>query len=103
MHVYIHVTIVIFKFCLVTGILFIKVSIIINNVILFSSQLRVFNNRNYIMEEAITGDYALIKGWRADSHGNMVFRMASRNFNVPMAKAAKITIAEVHVHVHLYI
>ena len=52
------------------------------------------------MEEAITGDYALIKGWKADSHGNMVFRMASRNFNVPMAKAAKITIAEVHcVHV----
>ena len=47
------------------------------------------------MEEAITGDYALIKGWKADSHGNMVFRMASRNFNVPMAKAAKITIAEV--------
>lgn len=58
-------------------------------------ELRVFNNRNYIMEEAITGDYALIKGWKADSHGNMVFRMASRNFNVPMAKAAKITIAEV--------
>lgn len=49
------------------------------------------------MEEAITGDYALIKGWKADNHGNMVFRMASRNFNVPMAKAAKITIAEVHL------
>lgn len=47
------------------------------------------------MEEAITGDFALIKGWKIDKHGNMVFRMSARNFNVPMAKAAKITIAEV--------
>ena len=47
------------------------------------------------MEEAITGDYALIKGWKVDSYGNVMFRMSARNFNVPMAKAAKITIAEV--------
>lgn len=65
----------------------------------FRLQHRIFNNRNYIMEEAITGDYALIKGWKADKYGNMVFRMSARNFNVPMAKAAKITIAEVHVRV----
>ena len=58
-------------------------------------QHRIFNDRNYIMEEAITGDYALIKGWKVDSHGNMVFRMSARNFNVPMGKAARITIAEV--------
>ena len=48
------------------------------------------------MEEAITGDFALLKGWKADRHGNMVFRMAARNFNVPMAKAARITVAEVY-------
>ena len=59
------------------------------------TQHRIFNGRNYIMEEAITGDYALLKGWKVDKHGNMVFRKSARNYNVPMGKAAKITIAEV--------
>ena len=56
---------------------------------------RVFNGRNYIMEEGITGVYALVKAWKADKAGNLVFRMTANNFNLPMAKAAKITIAEV--------
>ena len=56
---------------------------------------RVFNGRNYIMEEGITGDFALVKAWKADKAGNLVFRMTANNFNLPMAKAAKITIAEV--------
>ncbi|XP_066918175.1 succinyl-CoA:3-ketoacid coenzyme A transferase 1, mitochondrial-like [Clytia hemisphaerica] len=56
---------------------------------------RVFNDRNYIMEESITGDFALIKAWKADRMGNLIFRKATRNFNAPMARAAKITIAEV--------
>ena len=47
------------------------------------------------MEEAITADYALIKAWKADQYGNLMFRKAARNFNVPMGKAAKVTIAEV--------
>ena len=47
------------------------------------------------MEEAITGDFALIKAWKADSSGNLVFRKSARNFNVSMGKAAKCTIAEV--------
>ena len=47
------------------------------------------------MEEAITGDYALIKGWKADKKGNVVFRKTANNFNQAMAKAAKITIVEV--------
>ena len=52
------------------------------------------------MEEAITGDFALVKAWKADRSGNLVFRKSARNFNVPMAKAAKCTIAEVsHVRV----
>lgn len=50
---------------------------------------------NYILEESITGDYALIKGWKADKAGNVIFRKTANNFNEPMAKAANITIAEV--------
>ncbi|KAL4236194.1 Succinyl-CoA:3-ketoacid coenzyme A transferase 1 [Mactra antiquata] len=56
---------------------------------------RVFNGRNYIMEEAITGDFALVKAWKADRSGNLMFRKTARNFNVPMCKAGRITIAEV--------
>jgi len=56
---------------------------------------RVFNGINYIMEEAITGDYALVKAWKADRMGNLIFRKSARNFNAPMARAAKVTIAEV--------
>ena len=48
-----------------------------------------------MMEEAITGDFALVKGHKADKDGNVVFRMTARNFNVPMAKAARTTIVEV--------
>lgn len=47
------------------------------------------------MEEAITGDFALIKAWKADRHGNLIFRKSARNFNPAMCKAAKVTIAEV--------
>jgi 3-oxoacid CoA-transferase len=50
---------------------------------------------NYIMEEAITGDYALVRAYKADEMGNLIFRKSARNFNPPMCKAAKITIAEV--------
>eukprot|EP00128_Syssomonas_multiformis_P008034 Colp12_sorted_trinity150504_noHs@16516 len=56
---------------------------------------RSFNGRNYIMEEAITGDFALVKAWKADTVGNLVFRKTAQNFNTPCAKAAKVTIAEV--------
>ncbi|XP_031559849.1 succinyl-CoA:3-ketoacid coenzyme A transferase 1, mitochondrial-like [Actinia tenebrosa] len=56
---------------------------------------RDFNGRHFIMEEAITGDFALVKAWKADKSGNLTFRKSARNFNAPMAKAAKVTIAEV--------
>uniref|UniRef100_A0A8C6UPY0 Succinyl-CoA:3-ketoacid-coenzyme A transferase n=1 Tax=Neogobius melanostomus TaxID=47308 RepID=A0A8C6UPY0_9GOBI len=58
-------------------------------------QVREFNGRHYIMEKAITGDFALIKAWKADKAGNIVFRKTARNFNQPMCKAAKVTIVEV--------
>ncbi|CAH3174034.1 unnamed protein product, partial [Porites evermanni] len=56
---------------------------------------REFNGKNYVMEEAITGDFALIKAKRADKAGNLMFSKTTRNFNAPMGKAAKFTIAEV--------
>ncbi|KAK9732296.1 Coenzyme A transferase [Popillia japonica] len=58
-------------------------------------QSQMFNGKPYIMEEAITGDYALIKAWKADPFGNLLFNKAARNFNPPMAQAAKTTIVEV--------
>uniref|UniRef100_A0A4W5M1X8 Succinyl-CoA:3-ketoacid-coenzyme A transferase n=1 Tax=Hucho hucho TaxID=62062 RepID=A0A4W5M1X8_9TELE len=58
-------------------------------------EVREFNGRHYIMERAITGDFALVKAWKADKAGNIVFRKTARNFNQPMCKAAKVTIVEV--------
>lgn len=48
---------------------------------------RRINNRDYILEEAITGDFAIVKGWKADTLGNVVFRKSARNFNADMATA----------------
>ncbi|XP_028401062.1 succinyl-CoA:3-ketoacid coenzyme A transferase 1, mitochondrial-like [Dendronephthya gigantea] len=56
---------------------------------------RDFDGTPYIMEEAIRGDFGLIKAWKADKKGNLIFRKTAANFNPPMAKAAKITIVEV--------
>jgi 3-oxoacid CoA-transferase len=58
-------------------------------------EMKEFNGKPYIMEEAITGDYALIRAYKADELGNLIFNKSARNFNPPMCKAAKITIAEV--------
>lgn len=53
-----------------------------------------FDGREYMMEKAITGDFALIKAWKADKAGNLIFRKSARNFNPVMCKAAKVTIVE---------
>eukprot|EP01134_Creolimax_fragrantissima_P001848 CFRG1848T1 len=58
-------------------------------------EARQFNDRDYIMEEAITGDFALVKAYKADTAGNLIMRKTTQNFNSAMARAAKITIAEV--------
>ncbi|XP_037087314.1 succinyl-CoA:3-ketoacid coenzyme A transferase 1, mitochondrial-like [Pollicipes pollicipes] len=60
-----------------------------------TKESRVFNGRHFIMEEAITGDFALVKAWKADRAGNLVFRKTARNFNPAMCRAGRITIAEV--------
>ncbi|GAA6052069.1 hypothetical protein JCM3770_006613, partial [Rhodotorula araucariae] len=57
-------------------------------------EVREFNGKGYIMEEAIKGDYALIKVWKADEYGNCVFRYAAQNFSGAMARSAKMTIVE---------
>lgn len=58
-------------------------------------ETRKFGDRHYVMEEAITGDFSLIKAWKGDTNGNLVFRATARNFNPDCAKAGKICIAEV--------
>jgi len=60
-----------------------------------TKEARVFNGRNFIMEEAITGDFALVKAWKADPAGNLTFRKTARNFNPAMCRAGHVTIAEV--------
>ncbi|MBN3527276.1 CoA transferase subunit A [Paenibacillus apiarius] len=54
-----------------------------------------FNGRTYIMEEAIVGDFAFVKAWKADALGNLIYRNTARNFNPLAAAAGKVTIAEV--------
>jgi 3-oxoacid CoA-transferase subunit A len=58
-------------------------------------EVREFNGRGYLLEHALTADFALVKAWRGDRLGNLVYRKTARNFNPMMASAARITIAEV--------
>ena len=58
-------------------------------------EVKEFNGRNYIMEEAITGDFAIVKAWKADTFGNLVYRHTAQNFNPMAATAGKITVVEV--------
>jgi len=56
---------------------------------------RVFNGKEYLMEMAFDADFAIVKAWKGDTQGNLVYRETARNFNPLMAMAGKITIAEV--------
>ncbi len=58
-------------------------------------ELREFDGRTYLMERALTADFAFVRAWRGDKLGNLVYRKTARNFNPMMATAARITIAEV--------
>ena len=58
-------------------------------------EVRQFNGRDYILERGIVGDFALVKAWKGDKFGNLIFRKTARNFNPMAATAGKITIAEV--------
>ena len=58
-------------------------------------ELRNFNGKDYLMEYAFNADFALVKAWKGDTQGNLVYKATARNFNPLMAIAGKITIAEV--------
>jgi 3-oxoacid CoA-transferase A subunit len=58
-------------------------------------EVKNFDGQDYILERGIFADLAIVKGWKADESGNLIFRKTARNFNQPMATAAKICVAEV--------
>jgi 3-oxoacid CoA-transferase subunit A len=58
-------------------------------------EVREFNGKSYILEPSITGDFAIVKGWKADRYGNVVYRHTAQNFNPMIATAGKITVVEV--------
>ena len=58
-------------------------------------EVKEFDGRPYILEESITGEFAIVKAWKADKYGNLVFRHTAMNFNPMAATAGKITVAEV--------
>jgi len=58
-------------------------------------EVRIFNGKPHILESALTADFAIVKAWKGDTEGNLVYKATARNFNPMMAMAGKITIAEV--------
>jgi len=58
-------------------------------------EVRIYNGKPHILEEALTADFAIVKAWKGDTEGNLVFKATAMNFNPMMAMAGKITIAEV--------
>ncbi len=58
-------------------------------------EIREFNDKPHILEMALTADFAIVKAWKGDTEGNLIYKATARNFNPMMAMAGKITIAEV--------
>lgn len=67
----------------------------VGTVVAQGKETREFDGHAYLMERALTADFAFIKAWKGDQWGNLVYRRTARNFNPMMATAAKVTIAEV--------
>jgi 3-oxoacid CoA-transferase subunit A len=67
----------------------------VGTVVAEGKEAREFEGRMYIMERALQADFALVKAWKGDAWGNLVYRKTARNFNPMMATAARVTIAEV--------
>ena len=63
--------------------------------IAYGKEVKVFNGKPHILESALQADFALVKAWKGDTLGNLVFKATARNFNEVMAMAGKITIVEV--------
>ena len=67
----------------------------VGTIVAANKETREFEGRRYVMEHALKADFALIKAWKGDKRGNLLYRKTARNFNPMMATAARITIAEV--------
>jgi 3-oxoacid CoA-transferase subunit A len=67
----------------------------VGTIVAEGKEVREFEGRAYVMERGLTADFALIKAWKGDTWGNLMYRKTARNFNPMMATAAKVTIAEV--------
>ena len=67
----------------------------VGTIVAEGKETREFGGRTYLLEHALHADFSLIKAWRGDAAGNLVYRKTARNFNPMMATAARITIAEV--------
>ena len=67
----------------------------VGTIVAEGKEIREFDGRRYVLERALTADFAFVKAWKGDRWGNLVYRKTARNFNPMMATAAKITIAEV--------
>ncbi|MEH7829910.1 CoA transferase subunit A [Gemmobacter denitrificans] len=67
----------------------------VGTVIAEGKDVKTFNGRDYILETGIVADLAIVKAWKADPSGNLIFRKTARNFNVPAATCGRICVAEV--------
>ena len=67
----------------------------VGTVVAEGKETKVFDGEEYVLERGIRADLSIVKGWKADEAGNLVFRKTARNFNQPMATAGKVCVAEV--------
>jgi 3-oxoacid CoA-transferase subunit A len=67
----------------------------VGTIVAEGKEVREFDGQNYVMERGLTADLSIVKAWKGDTDGNLVFRMTARNFNPMMATAGKFTVAEV--------
>jgi 3-oxoacid CoA-transferase subunit A len=67
----------------------------VGTVVADGKETREFDGRKYVLEKALQADFSIVKAWKGDTAGNLIFRRTARNFNPMMAQAGRITIAEV--------
>jgi 3-oxoacid CoA-transferase subunit A len=67
----------------------------VGTIVAEGKEVKTFDGEDYVLERGIRADLSVIKGWKADEAGNLVFRKTARNFNQPMATAGKVCVAEV--------
>ncbi|MBC3919802.1 CoA transferase subunit A [Undibacterium sp. CY18W] len=73
----------------------------VGTIVADGKEIREFDGQKYVMERALVSDVSLVKAWKADKAGNLVYRKTARNFNPNVAMAGKITVAEVEVLVEI--